>query len=224
MAINREEIVERAWFGYAEPAHTLYNPSIGWLYDALGGEEPDPGQYYDPERARELLDEAGYTGDPRISMSVLCLPEDERELTVVQQNWQEIGVEMELDVQQQASYWDNTYRYEHMAIAYGGGADVDPWMSDYKQLGVPDPETSEGAWQRSLYFDDEFSELLNEANATPDLDERAGVYEDIVSHFVENAPMLMTTFPLNPKASVAGLSGVGNQAGLSNFHYAQLDQ
>jgi len=224
MGINRQEIVERAWFGYAEPAHTLYNPAIGWLYDALGGEEPEPGQYYDPERARELLDEAGYTGDPRISMSILCLPEDERELTVVQQNWQEIGVEIELDIQQQASYWDNTYRYEHMAIAYGGGADVDPWMSDYKQLGVPDPETSEGAWQRSLYFDDEFSDLLNEANATPDLEERAGVYEDIVSHFVENAPMLMTTFPLNPKASVAGLSGVGNQAGLSNFHYAQLDE
>lgn len=224
LGINREEIVERAWFGYAEPAHTLYNPAIGWLYDALGSGEPDPGQYYDPERARELLDNAGYTGDPRIEMSVLCLPEDERELTVIQQNWQEIGVQIELDVQQQGSYWDNTYRYEHMAISYGGGADVDPWMSDYKQLGSPNPETSEGAWQRSLYFSDEYSELLNEATRTPDLEERAEIYQQLNEVFVEDAPMLMTSFPLNPKAAVGSLNDVGNQAGLSNFHYAWLDE
>lgn len=223
MGINREELVEKAWFGYAKPAHTLYNPAIGWLYDALGGEEPETGQYYDPERAQELLDEAGYTGDPRIEMSVLCLPEDERELTVIQQNWQEIGVQIELDIQQQASYWDNTYRYEHMAIAYGGGADVDPWMSDFKQLGSPNPDTSEGAWQRSLYFNDEYSELLNEATRTPDLDARADVLSQANEVFVRDAPMLMTTFPLTPKVSTASLQGVGNQAGLSNFHYAQLN-
>lgn len=224
MGFDREDVVDKAWFGYAEPAHTLYNPAIGWLYDALGGENPEPGQYYDPERAEELLDEAGYTGDPRFEMEVLVLPEDEREMTVIQQHWQEIGVNIELDIQQQASYWDNTYRYEHMGINYGGSADVDPWMSEFKQLGKPNPETSEGAWQRSLYFNDEFSELINEANRTPDLDERAEVYQEINEVFARDAPFFMTTFPLNPKVSMSDLKGVGNQAGLSNFHSAWLDE
>lgn len=222
-AIDREAIAERAWFGFAVPAYTLYNPAIGWLYDSVGGEEPDVGQFYDPEGATALLDEAGYTGDPRLEFSILALPEDERELTVVQQQLSEVGIEMELDIQQASSYWDNTYRYQQGLVAYGGAADVDPWMSDFKQLGMPDQETGEGAWQRSLYFDEEFSELLHEANASPDLEERAGVYEDVVAKLVEDAPFVMTTFPLNPKA-FAGVSGVGVQAGLSNFHSASLEE
>jgi peptide/nickel transport system substrate-binding protein len=222
-AIDREAIVERAWFGFARPAHLLYNPAIGWLYDSLGGEEPDVGQFYDPEGARELLDEAGYTGDPRLELTILALPEDERELTVVQQQLSEVGIELSLDIQQASSYWDNTYRYEQSLVAYGGAADVDPWMSDFKQLGMPDQETGEGAWQRPLYFDEEFSELLHEANASPDLEERAGVYEDVVGKFVEDAPFAMTTFPLNPKA-FAGVTDVGVQAGLSNFHSASLEE
>jgi peptide/nickel transport system substrate-binding protein len=222
--IDRQALVDRAWFGFAVPAHTLYNPAIGWLYDALGGEEPEVGQFYDPEGAKELLDEAGYTGDPRLEFTVLALPEDERELTVVQQQWSEIGVEIELDIQQQSSYWDNTYRYQQAITAYGGAADVDPWMSDFKQLGVPDQETGEGAWQRPLYFNEEFSELLHEANATPDLEERASIYEDIVATFVEDAPFVMTTFPLNPKGFGPGVSGIGVQAGLSNFHSASLEE
>lgn len=223
LAIDREEIVERAWFGYAAPAHTLYNPAIGWLYDALGGDEPDPGLYSDPERAEELLDEAGYTGDPRIEASILALPEDERELTVVQDQLSDVGIEVELDIQQQSSYWDNTYRYEQLLTAYGGAADVDPWMSDFKQLGYPNEETTEGAWQRSLYFNEEYSELLNEANATPDLEERAEVYQDVNEKFVEDVPFIPTVFPLNPKALGSGLSGVGTQAGLSNFHTASME-
>jgi peptide/nickel transport system substrate-binding protein len=223
-AIDRQALVERAWFGYATPAHTLYNPAIGWLYDALGGEEPDVGQFYDPEGAEQLLDEAGYTGDPRLEFSILCLPEDERELTVLQQQWSEIGVEAELNIQQQSSYWDNTYRYQQAITAYGGASDVDPWMSDFKQLGYPDQETGEGAWQRPLYFDEEFSELLHEANAKPDLEARAEVYQDIVQKFVEDAPFIMTTFPLNPKAFGPGVSGIGVQAGLSNFHSASLEE
>ncbi|PSQ11331.1 hypothetical protein BRC93_05895 [Halobacteriales archaeon QS_5_70_15] len=222
--IDREAIAERAWFGYAEPAHTLYSPAIGWLYDALGGEEPDPGQFYDPEGAEELLDEAGYTGDPRLELDVLCLPEDERELTVVQDQWSDIGIEAELNIQQQSSYWDNTYRYQQLVTAYGGAADVDPWMSDFKQLGYPDEETGEGAWQRPLYFDEEFSELLGEAHASPDLENRAEIYRDINAKLVEDAPFVMTTFPLNPKSFGPGVSGIGVQAGLSNFHRARLEQ
>ncbi|GAA0521873.1 peptide/nickel transport system substrate-binding protein [Halorubrum aquaticum] len=223
IGIDREEIVERAWFGYAEPAHTLYNPSIGWLYEALGSGEPDPGFYYDPERAEELLDEAGYTGDPRFEATILALPEDQRELTVVQEQLSEIGIEIELDIQQQSSYWDNTYRYEQLLTAYGGAADVDPWMSDFKQFGYPNEETTEGAWQRGLYFDEDYSALLNEANATPDLEDRAEVYQDINEKFIEDAAFITTVFPLNPKALGEGVSGVGTQGGLSNFHRTSLD-
>ena len=223
MAIDREAVAQRGWFNYAEPAHMLYNPAQGWVYSALNDGEPEPGFYYDPETAEQLLEEAGYTGDPRLELTVLALPENERELTVVQDQLSEVGIELELDIQQQSSFWDNTYRYEQELVAYGGAADIDPWMSEFKQFGNPDEETGEGAWQRSLYFSEEFSELINEANATPNLDDRADMYQDIHEQFVEDAPYAPTVHPLNPKAAVSGLSGVGTQAGLSVFRSASLD-
>jgi peptide/nickel transport system substrate-binding protein len=97
-------------------------------------------------------------------------------------------------------------------------------MSDFKQFGYPNEETTEGAWQRSLWFNEEYSDLLAEANTTPNLEDRAEVYQDINEMFVENVPFIPTMFPLNPKALVSELGGVGTQAGLSNFHRASLDE
>ena len=183
-----------------------------------------------PEKSRQKGEELHLDSDrvygsyEEMAKAEAALPEDERELTVVQQQLSEVGIELSLDIQQASSYWDNTYRYEQSLVAYGGAADVDPWMSDFKQLGMPDQETGEGAWQRPLYFNEEFSELLHEANASPDLEERASVYEDVVAKFVEDAPFVMTTFPLNPKGFGPGVSGIGVQAGLSNFHSASLEE
>lgn len=223
MAIDREAVAQNAYFGYAVPAHTLYNPAIGWVYEGLGGEEPEPGQYYDPERAEELLDEAGFTGEPRIEGTMLALPEDEREVTVIQQQWSEIGVEIELSIQQQSSYWDRIYRYDTLMSTYGGSADIDPWMSHYKQLGSPDPDIGRGAWTKNMWLNEEYDEAIEAGKTTPNLDERIEHIRTANEIFVEEAPYGMTVFPLKPKVIASDLNGVGTQAGLSNFHSARLD-
>jgi len=219
MAIDREALIERAHFGYAEPAHSVFNPSIAWLYE----EEPDPGQYYDPEAAQELLDEAGYTGEPRMSLSLLGAPTDERRMTVVQEMLAQVGIEVELNVQQESAYWDNLYRYENELVMYDGYVDIDPWMTMWKQLKTPVESGSAGAWQANLYNNPDFDELLEQDYATADPDQRAEIMRQAEEVFLEDAAWAMTTFPLVPKASVSGLSGIGNQAGLSNFHAAQLE-
>ncbi|TKX84129.1 ABC transporter substrate-binding protein, partial [Halorubrum sp. SS5] len=94
MAIDREELVSTAYFGFAEPAHSLINPAIAWAYQ----EQPENAQMYNPERARELLDEAGYTGEPRFSGSILGTPTDERVMTVLQQQLSNVGIDATLDV------------------------------------------------------------------------------------------------------------------------------
>jgi peptide/nickel transport system substrate-binding protein len=219
MAIDREALIERAFFGYAEPAHSVFNPAIAWLYE----EEPDPGQYYDPETAKQLLDEAGYTGDPRMSLSLLGMPGDERRMTVVQQMLSEVGIEVELNVQQSSAYWDNLYRYENELVMYNGFVDIDPWMSLWKQLKTPVESGSAGAWQANLYQNPDFNSLLEEDYRTSDPDTRTELLRQVEDLFLEDAAWAMTTFPLIPKASTTSLTGVGNQAGISNFHTASLE-
>ncbi|WP_299335208.1 ABC transporter substrate-binding protein [Haloplanus sp.] len=219
MAIDREALVERAFFGYAEPAHSLFNPAISWLYE----EEPDPGQYYDPEAAQSLLDEAGYTGDPRMTLTLLGVPGDERRMTVVQEMLSQIGIEVELNVQQSSAYWDNLYSYENALVMYDGYVDIDPWMTMWKQLKTPTENGSAGAWQANLYSNPDFDSALEQDYATSDFDERAEIMQQAEEMFLEDAAWAMTTFPLIPKASTADLTGVGNQAGLSNFHTASVE-
>jgi peptide/nickel transport system substrate-binding protein len=218
MAIDREALVERAFFGYAEPAHSLFNPAISWLYE----EEPDPGQYYDPEAAQSLLDEAGYTGDPRMTLTLLGVPGDERRMTVVQEMLSQVGIEVELNVQQSSAYWDNLYSYENALVMYDGYVDIDPWMTMWKQLKTPTENGSAGAWQANLYSNPDFDSALEQDYATSDFDERAEIMQQAEEMFLEDAAWAMTTFPLIPKASTADLTGVGNQAGLSNFHTASV--
>lgn len=220
MAVDRQALTEKAYFGFAEPARSLINPSIAWAYE----EQPDNAQTYNPEKARELLDEADYTGETRFSGRILGTPTDERVMTVLQQQLANVGIKAELDIQQESSYWDNIYMYNHMFQIYGGGGDIDPWMSWWKQLRTPEEKGSSGAWQKNLYSSEDFDEALSESLSTPNLEDRRAKVKRAEQQFLADAPFAMTTFPLTPKGSVSSLSNVGNQAGLSNFHKAYLEK
>lgn len=219
-AIDREELVQKAYFGYADPAHSILNPAIAWAYE----EKPDGAQVHDPEKAKQLLEEAGYTGDTRFTTRILGTPTDERVMTVIQQQLAAVGIEAELDVQQESSYWDNIYLYNHMLAVYGGGGDIDPWMSWWKQLRTPMEEGSSGTWQKNLYSNEEFDEHLSKSYNTPKKDARLEHIRAAERIFLEDNPFAMTTFPLTPKGRQAKLKNVGNQNGLSNFHRAFVQE
>ena len=220
LAIDRQEIVKKGFFGYATPAHSLINPVIGQYYE----KEPDPGQYHDPEKAKQLLDEAGYTGDPRFSFSLLATPEQKRWVTVIQQQLANVGIECGLDVQQPSSYWDQIYRYNHMVTTYSGSTDIDPYMSWWKQLGTPDKETSMGVWQKSMMFDETFDQALKKSFATPKPEERKQYVEKAEEIFLDLAMYTTLVFPQKVKISVSSLKDVGIQAGLSDFTRAYLTE
>lgn len=228
MAIDREEIIKKAYFGFAVPAHTVYNPVIGWLYEALGGKEPEPGQYYDPEKAQQLLEEAGY-GDGFSATLLGDSAEDKRTTTILQQQFNEVGVDVEINLQQPSAYWDQIYRYDTMLSMYGGAADIDPWMSHWRQLGTPDPDKAPniGAWSKGLHSNEKFDDLIIEDFRTPKLEDRKELLTEAASLLYGDSgthPHGMTVYALTPKVNMSKLKGVGVQAGLSNFHYAWLDE
>lgn len=224
-AIDQQAIVEKAYFGFAVPAHSVYNPAIGWLYDHLGGEEPDPGQYHDPEEAKKLLDEAGYTGDTRMKVEILAdTAEDKRQTTIIEQQFADVGIDLEINLQQPSSYWDQSYRYDQEIVFYGGAADIDPWMTHWRQLGNHRPDIGMGEWQRSLWDNDEFSDLIEDDLGTPDIEKRKELLKQAHETYVADAPGAAVVFPLNPKVSNTKLHDVGIQAGLSNFHYAWVEK
>ena len=103
-AINREQIINELFKGRGEPMYnTIFHDTLeGW--NPRWQEEFDEKYGYDPERAKELLDEAGFPGDNgqnRFSMEVYQsslpgLPETIEVSQTVAQSFEDIGIDAKL--------------------------------------------------------------------------------------------------------------------------------
>ena len=103
-AINREQIINELFKGRGEPMYnTIFHDSLeGW--SPRWEEEFDEKYGYDPERAKELLDQAGFPGDNgqnRFAMEVYQsslpgLPETIEVSQTVAQSFQDIGIDAKL--------------------------------------------------------------------------------------------------------------------------------
>ncbi len=103
-AINREQIINELFKGRGEPMYnTIFHQSLeGW--NPRWEEEFDERYGYDLERAKELLDEAGYPGDngqDRFYMEVYQtslpgLPETIEVAQTVAQSFEDIGIDVKL--------------------------------------------------------------------------------------------------------------------------------
>ena len=103
-AINREQIINELFKGRGEPMYnTIFHDTLeGW--NPRWAEEFDEKYGYDPERAKQLLDQAGFPGDNgqnRFSMEVYQsslpgLPETIEVAQTVAQSFEDIGIDVKL--------------------------------------------------------------------------------------------------------------------------------
>ncbi|MYC33404.1 MAG: ABC transporter substrate-binding protein [Chloroflexi bacterium] len=121
-AINREQIINELFKGRGEPMYnTIFHDSLeGW--NPRWADEFEENYGYDPERAKQLLDEAGFPGDNgenRFFMEVWQsslpgLPETIEVAQTVAQSFQDIGIEVRLEEREFARALD-AFRDRHDA-------------------------------------------------------------------------------------------------------------
>ena len=103
-SINREQIINELFKGRGEPMYnTIFHDTLeGW--NPRWKDEFDAKYGYDPELAKELLDQAGYPGDNgqnRFSLEVYQsslpgLPETIEVAQTVAQSFEDIGIDVKL--------------------------------------------------------------------------------------------------------------------------------
>jgi peptide/nickel transport system substrate-binding protein len=125
-AIDREQIVNEILSGYAEVA---WGPVAPWIRGAL----PDVEQYgyaFDPDRAREMLDEAGWVegGDgirekdgERLTIPIYAIASDTNQemMGLFSSNLADVGVEVESVLIEQAAIWARLAAGEHTIMLMG---------------------------------------------------------------------------------------------------------
>jgi peptide/nickel transport system substrate-binding protein len=167
-AADREAILEIVFFGYGELPNG-YWPKMNFHSEDV------PLIPYDPEQAMALLEESGYAGE---TVSLLLPAGDapsEQIATILQQNWTDVGINVELQQMDGGTMFDQAVQGDYQAMVSYITSDLNDddelatLQGDYQ---APGDFNSFFSW----YVSDEVSELLAQARSTADPAERAEFY------------------------------------------------
>jgi oligopeptide transport system substrate-binding protein len=180
-AIDRKLLVEKVTKCGQIPAYSFTPPGSN-------GYEPTTSIPFDPELARELLNEAGYSADnqfPKLEI-LFNTNEDHRKVALaIQQMWQQnLGIEVELINQDWKVYLSREMVGDFQVSRAG-------WIGDYEDpntfldLMRPNRGNNKTGWE-----DMEYDSIMEKANSTNDQVERYKLLNQAESILIENMPII----------------------------------
>jgi len=181
-AIDTEEMVESVYNGVG-----LY--ADGPIGPAVLGYDPDlEGYPHDPEKAKELLEEAGY---PDGYETKIWTNDSEARKDVaenVQSQLSEVGIDVEIELLEWGDYLDATEQGDHDMFVLG-------WSNmtgdgDYNQYFVFHSDSHGAEGNRTFYENEKVDELIEKARKESDEDKRIELYSELQEIEKEDAPLI----------------------------------
>jgi len=192
LAFNRQKYIDVLLNGHALPANGLYPPGLPGFNTEL------KGLPYDPEQARQLLQQSKYGGPeglpPIIFTDLGTGSSIGGDVAAMAQMWeQNLGVTITVENLEPNFYYDQIYAGNHGQLFSGG------WCADY-----PDPENfadvlfHTGSQQNNGgYSNPGLDTLLEQARVEQDVNKRMAMYQQAEQILVDDAAALWTTHALS---------------------------
>ena len=143
----------------------------------------DTGRHQDIERARSLLAEAGYPDGIEVDLAV---PDGDFRIYLAQV-YKEMaaaaGITVNIDLLPTTAFWDQWMEWPFSVSGLNGRVPATANMNLTLRCG--------GEWNESHYCNEEFDALLDEADATADLEKRREVYCRIQTLMQEDSGYLV---------------------------------
>jgi peptide/nickel transport system substrate-binding protein len=179
--IPREGIVDRVMAGNAFPGISMLLPTMPWF-------NPDVMRFdYDPERAQQLLEEAGvdfdepfrlYTNDNAVRMQIA---------EILSFEFSRVGLTLEVNIEEFGAFLQRVQQtddYDMFILGWGG--QLDPDRATIRQF-HSNPEL--GTANYTNYANPRVDELLEEGVRTdPTTEESFAIYQEISAIVVEESP------------------------------------
>lgn len=199
-AINRERIVNDLLLGQATIAHSIL-PEESWAFNG-GTKYP-----FDPNKARQLLDEAGFkdtNGDrlremPKISFKISSGNQAVSQYAqFIQNQLTEVGIPVEIESLEFQTMLQQLQRgqYQTTTGRWVGG-NQDPIFLRDLFASSEIPSESRASRNRSRYSNKEVDELLNKAINTTDRAQAREFYAQAQEIISREVPMLPLWYPAN---------------------------
>ncbi|CAN5609030.1 ABC transporter substrate-binding protein [soil metagenome] len=212
-AIDRQAIIDSAALGEGQVTGPLTIPSFAMPTDQLFCYQQDV------DRARELMEEAGYADGFELTVIVAAAepPTALREAETIQAQLQEINISIEIEPLELSVYVDRWLAGDFdAAIALNGGrADPYTMYARYWEIGAQFGNVAG-------YIDDTLDELMKSGQTETDPAARAEIFNQFETHLTETSPWIwlytgflytgqqsyVEGFVPNPTGSLVSLSQV----------------
>jgi peptide/nickel transport system substrate-binding protein len=187
-AIDRQRIVDLAWAGRGKPGSTIMTPD-SWVDPDYHYQPPPDQQYaYDPLKAKQLLDDAGYrdangdgvredkSGKP-IKLRLWARaesPESQKTGSLLTGWFRDLGLQIQYQVMDDGIYYDSIWGYQGDTFS----PDFDMYLWDFD--GYADPGDTLASfttaqienWNEPAWSDPDFDKAVDAANTTIDPEAR----------------------------------------------------
>ena len=177
-AINRDQLLSELLDGHGEVVDGFLSSASPFYDDSI------TPVTYDPEKAKALLEEAGWDGSQTLRFYVNSGDSTfVNAATVMVAQWAAVGIKAEVQTVDFATLMSvaGTRDYDILAVQYTY-APVDPYPDVAWLLG------GEGSW--TGYGDDEVNKALTSTQLTSDVDEIKGLYSIVDKKVQEDVPMI----------------------------------
>lgn len=213
-ALDKEQFLYTVAEGRGEIANSFIGKTIpGWNEEL----EPYP---YDPEKAKELLKEAGCPENMKLNIAVSGDLRN-RAAQIVQAQLKEVGIDVEINLSEWGAFLDilNAGEADLFVLGWSNGT-CDPEHSitplfHSKNLG--------GSGNNTFLVDDKLDQMIDEAYSEVDNDKRLQEYKDIQTYLKELSPWVPLYFKQNLVGRNADLKGFAfsntTNHYLGNLHY-----
>lgn len=190
-AINRTEIVEKAFSGYGFVAKGMYVPAIAWAYNP-NAQPPD----YNPAKAEEILDKLGYTKGPdgirrlpdgrklELKLVIWQGAETEAMAQVIKEDLRKVGIEVNIEVLELGAFQEKAYKDRDFDISITDGF----WGPDPHNMHLR--FSSKGSHNLPGYSNPVTDDLLERAVKESDPEKRKQLYWQAQEEFAKELPYL----------------------------------
>lgn len=214
-AINKQDLIDGVLLGLGEPLASPYKPGTRWS-------NPNLSPYrYDPEKAKSLLREAGYTelnkdgillknGQP-FTFEILTNQNPQRKMTAefIQRQLKEIGIDAHIRVLEWASFvgrYIKTGDFDVVVLGWSLSLDPDQYTIWHSSQQAP------GKFNFIGYSNPQVDKLLESGRTELNPDKRMAIYHEFATHLLDDSPVVFLYAGYGLPAINKRIKGVANPA------------
>lgn len=220
-AINKQELIDGVLLGMGEPVASPYKPGTRWSNPKL---QP---YSYDPNKARALLEEAGFkknrdgilerNGKP-LSFEILTNQNKQREMSAVliQRRLKEVGIDVRIRVLEWASFisrFIKTGDFDVVLLGWQLSIDPDQYAIWHSSQQAP------GQFNFLGYKNQRVDRLLERGRLELNPDKRMSLYHEFAEILLEDSPIVYLFAGYGLQAMHKRIKGVDNPAPPAGIGY-----